>query len=414
MSNGKERNEAMRRIIIFLSLLMLVMSLPLTGAEKLETAELVRKFRPIYKEGTDTILYKKIVYGIDCRFDAKSEIVEDSVLKMDNWRVYDKDEALKIERISWNEIDSQRVNLYGDFARRENLLVKYKGRGVKVDVSNIGGYETDWGFGRGKALYLDMYRLQNQKSFFAFDYDFKVGIFERNLSLGSKNFWLGRLSFDLSSEGIIGSDDVMRNGTESSLNIALTSYSYMAGLIYRAELYFGGQLETIMNRDEDKLFDVLGKRYEFGLEAEIPLTNYPIYWVHTHNGYVRRAMPLTVSLRYLPVAGASLGYSLLSRWEVGAEYELAFSPYLILQGEWGYSKFRDVPDGMDCDASYVSLTVAQDIDILKNHIWFLKLIFGSEDDIRGKNFIFYRVTEGQKPPLFEDIRESSFGLSMYF
>jgi hypothetical protein len=93
---------------------------------------------------------------------------------------------------------------------------------------------------------------------------------------------------------------------------------------------------------------------------------------------------------------------------------LAFSPYLIVQGEWHRTNFINAPIGFDNHATYYSIAFAQDLDAVKKTLGFLKFVLGPEEEIRGKNFIFFRISNGRKAPAFQDIDEKSFGFGTYF
>ena len=107
-------------------------------------------------------------------------------------------------------------------------------------------------------------------------------------------------------------------------------------------------------------------------------------------------------------------YSKLARWDLELKYELAFSPYLILQGKWGYTRFEDVCAGLEEEVSYYTLTIAQDLSAVKKYLAILNLLQGINNDTQGKHFIFYRIGNGQTPPQFEDLNEYSIGFGMYF
>jgi len=406
----------MKKAILLVPLFLIFMPTMGICAPDPAEAELVRKLRPVYDDSDTMILYKHYVSSIDCFFDSWEGLTIDDLINVENWRVSERDRLIKIEQIKWTAGDSTRVGLYGDFGGFDNLQVSYKdGKKIRVDVSTAVGDGTVWGFGKGKAVNLGISRLTNQKAFYAIDYNTKISIVELNLGSSMHNLWLGSVSFDLKSEGTIGSDDKVRNGTESSLNLTVVPYYYIAGLIYRAEIYFGLGLNTRMDSARDKLFDAAGRRYIFGLEAEIPLTNKPIYELHARTGYVRRAMPLTATVKYAPRAKDAEGYAAFPRWEFGADYELAFSPYLIVRASWMHSRFDlSIADSaFEKNVDYVSLRIAQDLDVVGKIFLPIAKIFGGED-LRNKHFVYFRYSEGRKAPNFEDIKEYSIGYSTYF
>jgi hypothetical protein len=407
----------MKNAILFVTMFLLIMPTIGICAPDPTEAELVRKLRPVYDDSNSEVLYKHYVFSIDCFFDSWEGLTIDNLLNIENWKVSERDRLIRIDQIKWTATDSTRVGLYGNFEGLDNLQVSYKnGKKIRVDISTAVGDGTVWGFGEGKALNFDIRRLTDQKAFFAFDYDLAVSVAELNLSSGLKNFWFGSFTLDLISGGTIGSDDEVRNGTESSINLTAIPYYFVSDMIYRAEIYAGLQLETEMDSVSDKLFSLSGKRFEFGLKAEIPLTNKPIYWLHTKTGYVRRAMPLTATVKYMPGASDGAGYAAFPRWQFEAEYELAFSPYLIVQGGIMHSRFSltEADSAFKKKADYYALAIAQDLDVVGKHIGPLGILFGTKEEMRGKHFMFFRYTEGRKAPNFKDIKEYSLGYSVYF
>jgi len=256
--------------------------------------------------------------------------------------------------------------------------------------------------------------LAQPKDLFAFDYDLKVKILEYKLSTGGGNFWFRSFSLNLDSNGTFASDDEVRNGTQSSLGVSANPYYFVAGLIYRGEFLISYQVETELNAQENKLLDIVNGHIKVGLEAEIPLTNYPIYLLHTTTGYARLAMPFTLSLHYLPKGVDEKGSATLARLDTQARYELAFSPFFIVQGEGEYSRFFDAPTGFEQNAFYYSVAFAQDLDEVKKTFSFLSLIIGESDEARGKHFIFYRISSGRKAPGFRELSEGSFGFGTSF
>ena len=127
-------------------------------------------------------------------------------------------------------------------------------------------------------------------------------------------------------------------------------------------------------------------------------------------------MPLTVRVKYLPQAKDGKVYAAFSRWQFEAEYELAFSPWLIVQGGIMHSRFDldEADSTYDKSVDYYSLSIAQDLDVVGRNIGPLKILFGTAEELRGKHFIYFRYTEGRKAPNFEDIKEYSLGYSIYF
>jgi hypothetical protein len=388
-----------------------------TFSQSLKEAHLVSQLTPVYDLNTSEILYKKREYNIECEFEdaGADKIKGDIVLAADNWKVYGNESLLSIDRILWKSVTPKKVILIGHFEGHDRLTVGFLAQNpilVNIDSSSVG--RTKWGFGKGKSVDFNARRLTQQEALHAFDFDFKTKVLERNLSAGTGGFWFQSLSLDVTSEGTVASDDEVRNGTQSSVAFSAHPYYFVGGLIYGGKLSVSYQLETQMNACEDKLFDVTHKQFKFGMEAELPYSNYPMYKLHTMTGYVRLAMPLTLSLEYLPEGEGVGGNDALARLDFSALYELAFSPYLIVRGEWQHTRFFDVPAGADKEASYYSLAFAQDLDVLKKTLGFFKLILGGEEEIRGKHFMFYMISSGRKAPAFQDIYEQSLGFGTYF
>jgi len=172
-------------------------------------------------------------------------------------------------------------------------------------------------------------------------------------------------------------------------------------------------METRMNASSNKLLDVVNHSLKLGLQAEVPYSNYPMFALHSATGYARLAMPLTVDVGYLPEGQDASGKSTSSRWDYGVRYELAFSPYLIIQGEWRGSMFGTPPVGLPSQTWYYSVAFAQDLDVVKKSLGFLTLLLGDEST-QGKHFVFYKISAGRKAPAFQDLKEQSIGFGTYF
>ncbi len=371
----------------------------------------------------DEILERETAYRIDCEFHSidlgdsnKIRNTENKIRDAENWKINANGKSMKPTGIIWvSDKHPELVTLHGPFGGKDNLTVAFlNGEAVVVDIDAATAGKTKWGFGVGKAIDLSVCRLAEQKAFWACDYDFKVNILERNLATPKRNIWFRSLSLSVISNGTIASDDQVRNGAQHSIEITANSFYFVGGFIYSGELLFGYQLETKMDDTNEDLFDIIGKRMKLGLEVEIPFTHYPIYKLHTKVPYARVAMPLTLSLCYLFRGEEADGNDAQARLDFRARYELAFSPYLIVQGEWHGAKFFDAPVDSYETASYYSVAFAQDLDVVKETLGFLKFFLGAEEKIRGKNFVFFKISNGRKPPAFEDISEKSIGFAFYF
>ncbi len=381
----------------------------------LKSVILVENLVPILDNNSE-IISKKTEYNIHCEFQSADTSDSNKIKDAENWKIHANGKPIKLEGIKWYKMKPKLVKLIGPFGGEDKLTVAFlNGETVLVDVNSATVGKTKWGFGTGKAIDLNVKRLTTQTALWAFDYNFKINILENNLTAPKGNIWFRSLSLSLSliSNGTIASDDKVRNGTQSSIELIANPLYFVGRLEYGGELSFGYQLETKMNEAEDKLFDIINKQIKLGLETEIPFTNYPIFKLHTKVPYARVAMPLTLSLNYL-FEGDDDGNDTPARVDFKARYELAFSPYLIVHGEWHVSKFFDAPAGFDDTPSYYSIAFAQDLDVVKKTLGFLKFILGPEEEIRGNNFIFFRISNGRKAPAFEDINEKSIGFATYF
>ncbi|MFQ5640517.1 MAG: hypothetical protein ACE5IR_21255 [bacterium] len=417
------RTPSRRKINFPAAFLIFVGLFPLLGTQAfsqsivLESAKLAETFRT-QKGPNGEILRRSIVYSINCKLKNATENNSSAILDARNWAAFNDGKSLEIEQIKWRPRQANTVKLYGNFKGMEKLSVTFLKANpsqailVNIDEATVG--KTKWGFGKEQAFDFSFRRLTQQKALYAFDHDFKINIFERNLVNNTGGFWLRSMSFNLKSKGTFASDDVVRNGTESSLELAFNPFYFASGLIYRSELKLSYQIDTAMNEAEDKLFDVINRKFLLGLEVELPWTNYPIFKLHTKTGYPRLAMPLTLNFDYSFSGNDGNGNDTLKRLDFKVRYELAFSPYLIIQGRWHRSKFIDALPGMDDTATYYSIAFAQDLDVVKKTLGVLKLLLGPEEEIRGKNFIFFRISKGRKAPAFEDIHEKSFGFGTYF
>ncbi len=393
-------------VFIYLLLLSDIFSQTLKEASLIETV--------IPDTGSNgEILSRKVEYDVNCEFS--NPVDPKMVVDVANWKVFGNGTVLRLSAIIVKSSRPKWVKLVGPFEGFENLTVEFKDGGavqVNVDSASIG--KTKWGFGKGKAIDVNVRRLAHQEALYALDFDLSVKILEHHLAAPSGDFWVRSLSLDAVSTGTFGSDDEVRNGTQTSLGLTLHPFYFVGGLVYQMKLKFSYQFETAMDPGNQALLNIINKLFKFGFEAELPYTNYPMYKLHTVTGYARLAMPLTLGVEYLPKGKNEVGISTLARLDVRTRYELAFSPYFILQGEWHRSSFYDVPPGVDNNASYYTVAVAQDLDAVKQTIGFLKLLLGDSDEIRGKHFVFYRISSGRKAPAFQDLNEQSFGFGTYF
>lgn len=334
-----------------------------------------------------------------------------------SWKIISTDGNIDITKIKFETIgnDRYRINFYGNFQDKSDIKISFKnGPSKNVTIDSTVSLKH-WGFGKGKALDLNIGRLANQKALYAFQYDFDINLVEYNFYNNKviyKNI-LHKLSLTLTSKGAFGSDDSIRNGTQTSINFEVHPYYFLAGLIYTNEIYSSFQLETATNSSQNKIFDVLNKTCKFGMKVEVPLTNWPIFKLHSITGYTRMAMPIVLEFDYLPKGTDASGNTTYNRYDFDANWELAFSPYFLFQSEWSQSKLYNTPIGIDNKPTYWSITIAQDMDAVKQVLVFLKFIFGEDNDMKGKNFIYFKISDGSKAPAFQKKREVKFGFATY-
>ena len=354
----------------------------------------------------------KQVYIIRLTFEGQvTSQQEQLITTSDNWEVTGQKVTYRVDSVSYNSL-SQRATLYGNWKPVDRFTVLLEGnQGVTVNTTDD-SEQPRWNFGEGSSVELNVRRLAETKSRFALDHNLDVSIAERNLTLASGGIWLRSFSLDFTSEGTVTALPEVRNGSKSNLELALNPFFFAGNMIYRTGISTGLQVETALDTAATNLLDVQNTRFKLGVELEVPFTNYPITQLHKRTGYARLAMPLTVGLDY--IAGES---DKPGRLDLNARYELAFSPYLIVQGEWRYSNFFEGMSGIGEDAHYYSVGIAQDLTEAEGVLKILKYITTLgliDEESEGRNFIFFKITEGRKAPLYRDISERSFGFGVYF
>jgi hypothetical protein len=379
-------------------------------AQTVRQASLNETLSPV--RGPDGVITRRVLkYNVRI---VLSERGDSSVVDKDTWRVSGSGKTLAVDSIGWRTFAPTIVRLYGPYEDQANLTVQFGGEEpilVAVDSAAVG--KIQWGFGKGKALELNVRRLTSQASLLAFDYNLSAKILEHNLTVPNGALWVRSLSLDVVSNGTFGSKDTVRNGSQSSIQISAHPFYFVGGLIYTGQLSLAYQMETRMNASSNKLLDVVNHSLKLELQAEVPYSNYPMFALHSTTGYARLAMPLTLDAGYLPEGQDASGNSTSSRWDYGMRYELAFSPYLIVQGEWRGSRLGAPPPGLPRQTSYYSVAFAQDLDVVKKSLGFLTLILGDENT-QGKHFVFYKISAGRKAPAFQDLKEQSIGFGTYF
>ena len=389
-------------------------------------AELYKQVESITnKDKNGKIAETEVVVYIKCIFKntvLKDSLMYDSLFKtVEKWKILPISAGQTIYKIRTEMVNNERchVFLYGDFQAKNDYTIKFDDPNIKMPSNNPLKVEVPKSFspnnieyGEGKSIDLKLSRLAEQKAFYAFEYNFNVNIVKYNFQ---KVNLLHNLSLVVNSKGALGTDDTVRNGTQTSLGLELNPYIFInsLGLDYECKLSVSYQIETKTNSKENMVFDILNKSWSFGLKTEIPLTDYPMLWIHEHNFYRRGAMPIILEFNFLPKGKSGSGDSTLQRYDFTASWELAFSPYFIFQGVWSQSNLFNAPVGEDNSPKYWSLSIAQDLDAVKQVLGFLKFILGDGDEIKGKNFIYFKVSDGSKAPAFQKKRELKLGFATY-
>ena len=336
---------------------------------------------------------------------------DDEKVDLGNWRVTSDNRVLPVVGILGGA-NPRLVAIRGDFVGKEKLVVRFKDRPQVVVDSIHSAFQIT--FGGGQGLEAAIARIAQQKSILAFDYNVRIKGLECFLSSAPAWIRLPSVSLDLTSTGTLGSEVSVRNGTQSVIQISANPFLYVGGLIYESRAWLGGLLETMMDTSEASLFNVTNKQFVVGLQLEVPFSNYPMFRLHEKTGYLRLAMPLTVAGEYHFRGRDGSDGVTPARFDMSAVYELAFSPYLILRGEWASTVFDQPPSDLDKWTHYYSVSIAQDLDVLKSTFGILKLILGEDEQAQGKSFWFYRVSVGSRAPGFQDLKEQSFGFAVFF
>ena len=389
-----------------------------TFAQTLEKAELVRTLTPVLGQNNE-IISRKTEFTINCTL-SNVQIENETIIKdMANWKVTAHGKIIPLSQIIWVplQIKINTVKLIGEFKDYEGLTVEFMNNAVVVTIDDQSFGKSRWGFGQSTSFDFNGQRLASKKSLFSFDYKFDAEILERYLMTPGGRFWFDKVSLNLISNGTIANKENVRNGVQNSFSCSLSPYYFMSGLIYRGEFSLSYQMETQQLINSDKFFNVINKHFKFGMEFEIPYTNFPFYKLHAKTGYARLAMPLTMEIEYFPKGEDGLGNTTFKRIDFRSRYEMAFSPYFIVQGEWHAVKFFNIPENVDKNAYYYSIAFAQDIGVSKQILDIVRLFTGDKfisEIPQGKHFIFYRISSGKRAPAFQDVKEHLLGFGTYF
>ena len=352
-------------------------------------------------------------YHISVVFDTIKDEDRTQISNKSNWSLNSvSGQKYDIKQIKFTP-NKKMIYLEGDFEGTGDLSIEFNGGGgqkliIKPDSADNG--LSKFSFGKGKPIELSLRRIASDAPLYAIDYNSSIDIFGNYFTPSSlQGLYFKAYSINLTSKGTFTNSISIPNSTQTSVDLKAVPYINTEKSIYRNEIYIGYQFETTKGLS---YFDIINKTFKAGLRFEIPYTNYPMYYLHQSTGYLRMAMPLIINFDYLPKGSDGAGNTTLSRFDFNAIYELAFSPYLIIKGEWGYSKFMSAPSGVETNKNYTAISIAQDLKVLSDYIGILKLIM--EDNLGDKNFIFYKIESGSRAPAFINVSQQSFGLGMYF
>jgi len=354
----------------------------------------------------------KTAYDIRCNYqDSLSESERNEVRSPANWKVIGTRSNYEVLSAGLGLGNSKQCVLKGNWPSDDDLSVSFENSAIyKVKKGDVG----NWSFGQGQPPDISIRRLTDERSLYAVDYSIVLQPIQLTCSRFGTNVWIRTLGLSLMSEGTIGSSDSIRNGTQTSFSFEVTPFYRVDGIMYRGSISVGYGIETKAGPGEPSFLTVLNKRAALGVDVEVPLSNYPMFKLHSATKYARLAMPLTLRFNFLPRGTDGAGNITLTRFDFKAAYELAFSPYFILQSKYHTSHFRgDLASGLH-NATYSSFSIAQDLDVVKRSLGFLKLILGSDDEIANKSFIYFRISSGRDSPTFQNVHEKSIGLGTTF
>jgi hypothetical protein len=396
----------MKTIIIFL---FIISGFSYSQILILKEPPQLRKFSP-----SDSTLTPEWRYLINCTFDTITENQLVNIKNINNWSILSENNKHYSYIINSDQYDEKWIFLEGDFDPADGLQLIYLGdsKGKQQVPVIVDSSLSLFKAGNGKGVNLGIRRIASENFLFAADYKANLDIlgtygYQSNLN----NFYFQSYTVNLKSSGTFtNSISTVPNYTQTSLDISAIPYLNTNLMIYRNEIHIGYQLET---KSGASYFDIINKSLKIGAILEIPYTNYPMYYLTQKTHYLRLVMPVILKFDYLPKGTDAHGNSTLSRIDLGAVYELAFSPYLILKGEWNYSKFINTPAGFENTKNYTAVTFGQDLKVLKEYLGILKLILG-DDQTENKNFIYYKIESGSKAPDFLPVSQQSFGFGMYF
>lgn len=401
----------MKRFVFAAAVLLLSAHVDAWAAPVLKSAQLVRSVVPQFGEDSE-IVRRTSVYTVNCTLEGAAQGDSITVRDAGNWELVEDGAVIPITGIKWRPRHPNTVKLLADMKQRDKLSARFLKSTPASKCAVTIDSATTWSFGEGERAKLSVERLADQQAFYAVDYDLSASILKHDLATSSGGLWFRSLALTFQSNGALATDDSVRNGTETAINLRAEPFYFVQGLIYSGRLQAGYQVDTRMNSGAGRLFDVIARRFKLSAEVEVPLTNYPFVKLHAKTGYARVAMPLTVAAEYYVTADDN--DDVPDRMDVVARYEMPFSAAVILQGEWRLTEFQDAPVGMDKTVHYYSVSLAQDLGVTVKALGILHSILGLEEETRGNNFIYYRIEKGRRPPAFEDRTESYFGFSAYF
>jgi hypothetical protein len=257
-------------------------------------------------------------------------------------------------------------------------------------------------------------RLGENTSKYTLDYLLDMNVMELELNDFRKPV-LMNFNFGFNSKGVLANKDDIKNGAQTGVNLGFnTMYFFYDNLIYEASLSGGYQVETKSDISNGKYFSIVNKSARLSAMAEIPFTSLPFYYLHRATGYFRRAMPLTLNFEYYPDGKDLDGNTTPSRYDFNIKYEGAFSKFMILKTAYNYSKFINTDISLINSADCFTISYGLELSVLGDLVPILKSIIKTDNDTKDANYLYFKVENGKKPPLFQSGNQQSLGLTLYF
>lgn len=286
---------------------------------------------------------------------------------------------------------------------------------IKDNIALIKHKERGWQFGRFSKKDFNFKRLAESDSKFTLEYGINMNIAEYSINeFGRKsqiNFGLG-----FSSDGILANKKEIKNGSQTSIDLGFyCMYVLDEYNIYDATVTAGYQAETKSDFSSGQYFDLVNKGLKVNAIFDIPYTDRPFTFIHNKTGYFRRAVPMRINFEYLLKGKDAVGNSVSSRYDFGVSYEGAFSKYLIVKMAYNYSKFIDDDISPLGNTDYFSMSYGMELSVLGDLVPILKSILKTDNDKdKNPNYLYFKVENGRKPPLFQPGNQQSLGFALFF